>query len=89
MLTNGAFSAKIFMQANITSGGVKMEIDALKVKVLMAEQRKTQVKLSEECSVSRQNISRILAKGRCSPITAGKIAEGLGVHVSAIMKGVQ
>ena len=65
-----------------------MEIDVLKVKVLLAEQGKTQAKLAVDCSVSRQSISTILTKGRCNPITAGKIAKGLGVHVSAIMKEV-
>lgn len=65
-----------------------MEIDALKVKILLAEQKKTQVQLAVECSVTRQNISRILAKGRCNTATAGKIASGLGVHVSEIIREV-
>ena len=63
-----------------------MEIDALKISILLAERQKTQSQLAVECSVTRQNISRILAKGRCNPVTAGKIASGLGVHVSEIMK---
>jgi DNA-binding Xre family transcriptional regulator len=66
-----------------------MEIDALKVKILLAEQKKTQVKLADECEVTRQILSRVLRKGRCNPITAGKIASGLGVSVTDILKEVQ
>ncbi len=66
-----------------------MEIDVMKVRILMAECGISQIELSKKCSVTRQNISRILAKGRCNPVTAGKIAYGLGVHVSEIVKGVQ
>lgn len=66
-----------------------MEIDALKVKILLAEQEMTQAQLADMCSVTRQNISRILANGRCNHATAGKIAAGLGLHVSEIVKGAQ
>jgi DNA-binding XRE family transcriptional regulator len=66
-----------------------MELDILKIKMLLAEQGKTQARLAQDCSVTRQNICKILSRGHCSPITAGKIAAGLGVHVSAIVKGVQ
>ncbi len=63
-----------------------MEIDTLRVKILLAEREMTQAKLADACLVTRQNISRILANGRCNPVTAGKIAAGLGVHVSEIVK---
>lgn len=66
-----------------------MEIDSLKVKILMAEKGMTQEQLAEKCCVTRQNISRILAKGRCNPVTAGKIASGLGARVVEIVKEVQ
>lgn len=65
-----------------------MEIDNLKIKILLAELGMTQAKLAQSCGIARQNISAILARGRCSPITAGKIAEGLGVRVADIVKGV-
>ena len=66
-----------------------MELDVLKIKILLAEQGKTQAQLAAECSVARQNICRILSKGRCTPVTAGKIACGLGVRVADIVKAVQ
>lgn len=66
-----------------------MKIDALKVKILLAEQNMTQGQLAVRCQVTRQNLSRILAKERCHPATAGRIASGLGVHVTDIMKEVQ
>lgn len=64
-----------------------MRLDVLKVKVLLAERRMTQADLAAECGVSPQNISRILTQGHCMPATAGRIAEGLGVHVSEIVVG--
>lgn len=64
-----------------------MEIDTLKIKILLAERRMTQADLAKKCGIARQNICCVLAKGRCSPITAGKIATGLDVRVSEILKG--
>lgn len=46
----------------------------------------TQKKLAEMSGLYRQNISTILKKGSCTPITAGKIAAALGVDVSEIIK---
>ena len=36
------------------------------------------------CSV--QNLSVILNRGRCKPVTAGKIAQALGVSVESIIR---
>lgn len=63
-----------------------MKIDSLRVRLILAECRMTQKELSKRCGISRQNISSILRKGRCSPITAGKIAAGLGVPVHDIIE---
>lgn len=61
-----------------------MRLDSYKVKLILADLGMTQAKLAEKCGIARQNISNVLAKGRCAPTTAGKIAAGLGVHVSEI-----
>lgn len=63
-----------------------MKLDSYRVKLILAETGMNQAKLAEKCGIARQNISNVLAKGRCSPPTAGKIAEGLGVSVSEIVK---
>ena len=63
-----------------------MVINSLKIEIILAERRMTQAKLAELCGVSRQNICAVLSKGRCKPVTAGKIADGLGVRVSEIIK---
>ena len=63
-----------------------MKLNSHKVKLILAEIGMTQAKLAEKCGISRQNISNILSKGRCSPATAGKIAAGLCVPVSEIVK---
>lgn len=63
-----------------------MKLNSHKVKLILAEIGMTQAKLAEKCGIARQNISNVLAKGRCSPTTAGKIAAGLGVPVIEIVK---
>lgn len=64
-----------------------MQISAYKIQLILADVGMTQAKLAEKSGIARQNISNILQKGRCNPVTAGKIASGLGVHVSEITRG--
>ena len=63
-----------------------MTISATKINLLKAEQRLTNVSLAERSGISRQSISTILLRGTCTPITAGKLARGLGVSVADIIK---
>lgn len=63
-----------------------MTISATKINLLKAEQRLTNVALAERSGISRQSISTILLRGTCNPITAGKLARGLGVSVADIIK---
>ena len=62
-----------------------MKVSLLKIQIIMARNGITQSELARRCNTSRQNISRVITKGRCTPITAGRIASGLGVDVSEIM----
>lgn len=63
-----------------------MTISATKINLLKAEQRLTNVALAERSGISRQSISTILLRGTCAPITAGKLARGLGVSVADIIR---
>ena len=63
-----------------------MTISATKINLLKAEQRLTNSALAERSGISRQSISTILLRGTCTPITAGKLARGLGVSVADIIK---
>lgn len=63
-----------------------MKIDASKIKIILAERGMTRAELAAVCGISRQNISTILTRGTCELRTAGKIAKGLNVPVSEIMK---
>jgi len=63
-----------------------MTISATKINLLKAEQRLTNSALAERSGISRQSISTILLRGTCNPITAGKLARGLGVSVADIIK---
>ena len=66
--------------------GETMKIDTKKVTVILAEQGLTKTALADMCGISRQNISTILGRGTCEPATAGKLARGLAVPVTEIMK---
>lgn len=63
-----------------------MKIDKVKIETILADQGKTKTELSTVCGLSRQNVSTIINRGTCEPKTAGKLAAGLGVPVSEIIK---
>lgn len=63
-----------------------MKIDALKIKLILAEKGMTRTFLSERSGLSRQSISTIMGRGTCSVVSAGKLAIGLGVPVCDIVK---
>lgn len=63
-----------------------MKISKQAVLYLLAGQKKTMKSLAEDIGMMPQNLSLILNRGSCNPVTAGKIADGLGVHLSEIIK---
>ena len=63
-----------------------MKINTVIVTRMLAEKGMTNTNLAENSGICRQNISIIMGRGTCTPKTAGKIAKGLGVSVSEIMK---
>lgn len=63
-----------------------MKLNIAKIEVLLAESRLNKAKYAERCGISRQSISTILRRGSCEPVTAGKLASGLGVPVTEITK---
>ena len=63
-----------------------MYISKQKIQYLMAGKKMTMTNLAEASGMSRQQLSVIVAKGTCTPASAGKIADGLGVDVREIVK---
>ena len=63
-----------------------MQISKQRVQALMVEQKLTAKNLAQKIGMMPQNFSGILSRGSCRPITAARIAEGLGVSVSEIVK---
>lgn len=63
-----------------------MTINTLRIETLLAEKGMTKSALAPLCGISRQNISTIIRRGTCEPKTAGKLAAGLGVQVTDIIK---
>lgn len=56
-----------------------MRISRNRICRLMGAKLMTQVSLAKAAGVSRVTVNSALLKGSCSPETAGKIAEALGV----------
>lgn len=66
-----------------------MNINGMKIEVLLAKAGITKTELANRCGVSRQNISTIVKRGTCEPRTLGKLAAGLCVSVSELTEGVR
>lgn len=62
-----------------------MYVKSKRIEILLAEQGLTKAELSGRCGISRQSISTIIRRGTCEPRTAGKLATGLGVPLTAIV----
>lgn len=63
-----------------------MKINSIKIKIMMASKGMNVTSLARLCEISRQGLSTILTRGTCSIISAGKIANGLGVPLESILE---
>lgn len=63
-----------------------MTISTQRIETLLAEKGITKAALAEKCGISRQSISTITTRGTASPRNVGRLAAGLGVSVSEILK---
>ena len=66
-----------------------MNVNGMKIEVLLAKAGITKTELANRCGVSRQNISTIVKRGTCEPRTLGKLAAGLCVYVSELTEGAR
>ena len=62
-----------------------MNIDTVKIEILIAERMTTQKSVAEKCGIARQNLNAILKRKTCMPKTAGRIADALNVPVAEII----
>ena len=64
-----------------------MKLDRTQIDVALANAGvPSYSQLAQRIGCSAQNLSVILNRGRCKPVTAGKIAQALGVPVDSIIK---
>lgn len=63
-----------------------MNIEAKKIQVYLAEKNMNQSDLATKCGISRQTLNAIIRRGTCNAKIAGKLALGLDVSVSEIIK---
>ncbi|MBQ9346879.1 MAG: helix-turn-helix transcriptional regulator [Oscillibacter sp.] len=63
-----------------------MNICPEKIDILLAERGMTKKALATACGISAQSVTKITRRGTCTPLTAGRLAAGLGVRVADILK---
>lgn len=63
-----------------------MKLNRNKIDVAMADKKYSIVKLAELYGVSHQRMRVILNSQKVSPVTAGKLADALGVPVTEIIE---
>lgn len=63
-----------------------MNISKTKIDILQGTHGINNTRLAELTGISRQNISTVKLRGTCSPVTAAKIAAGLGVNLEDILE---
>lgn len=63
-----------------------MKISKRKILFLMAERKLTAKALAQAIGMRPNNLSAILSRQSCNPITAARIADGLNVPVTEIEK---
>lgn len=63
-----------------------MTINSRIIETMLAERGLTKAAYATNCGISAQNVSTIIRRGTCEPKTAGRLAAGLGVPVSEIIR---
>lgn len=63
-----------------------MRISKRSIQFYMAEKKLTVKSLADRIGMMPQNLSNIMSRESCKPVTAGRIAEGLGVTVMDIIE---
>lgn len=63
-----------------------MKISRQQLELAQAQAGMSAAQLSEASGISRQQISTIKTRGTCMPITAAKLAQGLGVPLESILE---
>ena len=63
-----------------------MEISKNAIEMILAERQLDKSKLSEKIGCNRSWLSAVINRETCRPATAGRIAKGLEVPVSEILK---
>lgn len=61
-----------------------MNLNVFTVKKLMAEKRMTGAEMARRAGLTAASVSLIMARGTCNVVSAGKIADALGVPVEII-----
>lgn len=62
-----------------------MKTDKMKMQIAIARKKMTSMQLADAAGLSTVTVGRLLGGASVAPITAGKVAEALGVDVTDII----
>lgn len=62
-----------------------MKLNVAKIKLLMAKKMLSQEAAAKICGISASGLCGAFKAGECRPVTAGKLARGLGVQLEDII----
>lgn len=63
-----------------------MKLDKNKIDIVMSKKRNTVTQLAKEYGVSRSRMNIILNSQTVTPVSAGRLADALGVDVTEIIE---
>lgn len=63
-----------------------MALSTTNIQIRQGELGLTNTALAARCGISRQNISTIIRRGTCTPVTAAKLVKALEVPVADIIE---
>lgn len=63
-----------------------MKLDIFKINVLLAENKISKSQLADRSNMSKQWLYMVLSRGYATPLMVNKLAKGLNVEVSEIIK---
>lgn len=65
-----------------------MTLNTTNLQIRQGELGLTNAALAARCGMSRQNVSTVIRRGTCTPVTAAKLAKALEVPVADIIEKV-
>ena len=86
MRINNSYYKNVDLPTNMLKGGKDVNVDVVKLQLLIGSKEWNHKILAEKSGISRQTLSCINAGKSCTPIIVCKIAKALEVDAAEILK---